>query len=155
MELIEYWLQYEVKANRKVIENLRSDIGGEWEGTQFNRLLAKEGIRHQYSQPNNPQQNSHVERKIAFVNSRVRALLNQYKKIQNIANMPRHLWTDAANYVRYLLIRLTSSVTIPNISSHEHWYGRRPTLKYALIFGQTIYAHNDEYFKRKFAERAS
>jgi hypothetical protein len=154
IQIVEHWHTYEVMANRQVIKNIRTDVGGEWKGESFNELLAMKGIRHQYSQPRNPQQNAHVERKFAFGNSRVRALLHQFKVIQNLNKIPEFLWDTAYHLFRYVTVRITSSNLRPEISAYEHWHGERPSVQHLLVYGQTVYIHDDEHVKRKFIERA-
>jgi hypothetical protein len=154
IKIFEYWFQYEVVASRQVVRNIRTDYGGEWIGDEFNTLLSSKGIKHEYSQPRNPQQNSHVERKFAYINSIARALLHQCQTIQKMNEIPLFLWEDAVKFVQYCVNRLTPSNLNENISAYEHWYGKKPTLKYILTFGQTVYIHNDEHFKRKFTMRS-
>jgi hypothetical protein len=152
--IFEHWFQYEVVSNRQVIRNIRTDYGGEWVGEEFNQLIASKGIRHEFSQPRNPQQNAHVERKFAYINSIGRSLLHQCKVLQKMNEIPTFLWENALKYVQYCVNRLTESNLNKEITSYEHWYGKRPTLKYALTFGQTVYIHDDEQFKRKFTMRS-
>nr|AAX94887.1 retrotransposon protein, putative, Ty1-copia sub-class [Oryza sativa Japonica Group]ABA92936.1 retrotransposon protein, putative, Ty1-copia subclass [Oryza sativa Japonica Group] len=61
------------------IKRVRSDNGGEFKNTQVEEFLDEEGIKHEFSTPYDPPQNSIVERKNRTLIEAARAMLDEYK----------------------------------------------------------------------------
>jgi transposase InsO family protein len=61
------------------IKKIRSDNGSEFKNTQVEEFLEEEGIKHEFSTPYTPQQNSVVERKNRTLIDMARTMLDEYK----------------------------------------------------------------------------
>jgi transposase InsO family protein len=61
------------------IKKVRSDNGTEFKNTQVEEFLDEEGIKHEFSTPYTPQQNSIVERKNRTPIDMARTMLDEYK----------------------------------------------------------------------------
>jgi transposase InsO family protein len=61
------------------IKKIRSDNGTEFKNSQMEGFLEDEGIKHEFSSPYTPQQNSVVERKNRTLVDMARTMLDEYK----------------------------------------------------------------------------
>jgi transposase InsO family protein len=61
------------------IKKIRSDNGTEFKNSQIEGFLEEEGIKHEFSSPYTPQQNSVVERKNRTLLDMARTMLDEYK----------------------------------------------------------------------------
>ena len=71
------------------IKKIRSDNGTEFKNSQIEGFLEEEGIKHEFSSPNTPQQNGVVER----------TMLDEYKTLYQF-------WVEAINTAYYSINRL-------------------------------------------------
>jgi len=85
----------------KKIQVLRSDNGGEFVNKSMQEFLRENGLIHQTSCPNTPQQNGVVERKN-------RKLLEMTRAMIFDAQVPTRVWPEAVATSAYLLNRLPS-----------------------------------------------
>jgi hypothetical protein len=85
------------------IQVFRSDNGKEYFNTILDDFFLKNGIVHQSSCPNTPQQNGVAERKNRHLLEVARALLFSSK-------VPNYLWGDAVLTAAYLINRMPSKV---------------------------------------------
>jgi transposase InsO family protein len=81
------------------IKKIRSDNGAEFKNSQIEGFLEEEGIKHEFSSPYTPQQNSVVERKNRTLLDMARTMLDEYKT-------PNWFWTEAINTACYSIKRL-------------------------------------------------
>jgi transposase InsO family protein len=81
------------------IKKIRSDNGTEFKNSQIERFLEEEGIKHEFSSPNTPQQNGVVERKNRTLLDMERTMLDEYKT-------PSRFWAEAINAACYSINRL-------------------------------------------------
>jgi transposase InsO family protein len=63
------------------IKKIRSDNGTEFKDSQIEGFLEEEGIKHEFSSPNTPQQNGVVERKNRTLLDMARTMLDEYKTL--------------------------------------------------------------------------
>ena len=77
---------------------LRTDNGGEYVSTEFERLLEIEGIRHERTIPKTPQQNGVAERHNRTLVEMVRSMLLDSK-------LPQKFWGEAISTAVYLCNR--------------------------------------------------
>jgi transposase InsO family protein len=61
------------------IKKIKSDNGTEFRNSQIEGFLEEEGIKHEFSSPYTPQQNSVVERKNRTLLDMARTMLDEYR----------------------------------------------------------------------------
>jgi transposase InsO family protein len=66
------------------IKKIRSDNGTEFKNSQIEGFLGEEGIKHEFSSPYTPTQNSVVERKNRTLLDMTRIMLDEYKTSDRI-----------------------------------------------------------------------
>jgi hypothetical protein len=115
----------------KKIKILRSDSGGEYIPKEFKAFLASEGVVHQCSCTEQPQQNGVAERKHRHIQEMARALRLH-------ANLPKVFWAEAANTAVFLINRLPTPL-LDNVSPLEKLHGYPPKYNLLKIFGCTCY----------------
>jgi transposase InsO family protein len=81
------------------VKKIRNDNGSEFQNLQVIEYLEEEGIKHEFSTPYTPQQNSVVERKNRTLINLVRTMLGEYKT-------PEWFWSEAVNTVCHAINRL-------------------------------------------------
>ncbi|CAL9003955.1 unnamed protein product [Prunus brigantina] len=80
------------------VKCVRSDKGGEFTSSEFDRLCEEAGIQRQFSMAYTPQQNGVVERKNRTVVEMAKAMLHGKE-------LPYYLWAEAVHTAVYLLNR--------------------------------------------------
>lgn len=98
---------------------LRSDNGGEYEGTDFRCWLLRRGIRHETTVRYTPQQNGVAERDNRTIVEGARTLLHS-KPFLSL-----QFWAEALNCVVYTLNRSLSS-SHSTVTPKEQCYQRKP-----------------------------
>jgi transposase InsO family protein len=81
------------------IKKIRSDNGTEFKNSQIEGFLEEDGIKHEFSSPYTPQQNSIVERKNRTLLDMARIMLDEYKALDRF-------WAEAINTACYTINRL-------------------------------------------------
>lgn len=89
----------------KQVQVLRSDNGGEYMDSDLQHFLKEQGIVHQTTCSNTPQQNGVAERKNRHLLEVVRASLIE-------AHMPLQYWGEALTSAAYLINRVPSSTIV-------------------------------------------
>jgi hypothetical protein len=106
---------------------IRSDNGTEFKNYTLNDFLSDEGIRHQYSTPYTPQQNSVAERKNWTLMDMARTMLAKFKS-------PYNFWAEAINIACHATNRLYLHKGL-NKTPYEILTGNKPNIKYFRVFG--------------------
>jgi transposase InsO family protein len=78
---------------------IRSDNGSEFKNLQVEEYLEEEGVKHEFSAPYTPQQNSVVERKNRTLIDMARKMLGEFKT-------PERFWSEAVNTACHAINRL-------------------------------------------------
>jgi transposase InsO family protein len=137
--------QYNVK-----VRVLRSDNGGEYLSSEFRQYLEAQGIVHQTTCPDTPQQNGVAERKNRHLLEVVRALLIE-------AHMPLSYWGEALTSAVYLINRIPSSTidfqTPLQVFTEAVIAPIVPNLT-PRVFGCVAYVHLHKHQRSKLAPRA-
>jgi transposase InsO family protein len=92
------WAQNEFELR---IKKIRSDNGAKFKNSQIEGFLEEEGIKHEFSSPYTPQQNSVVERKNRTLLDMARTMLGEYKTLDRF-------WAEAINTACYSINRLVT-----------------------------------------------
>lgn len=114
----------------------RSDNGGEYMSSRFDKYLADRGITHQTTVPYNSHQNGVSERAIRTLTEKARVMMFA-------ANAPLCLWAEAISCAAFLINRLPSR-SINNSIPYKRWHKRLPVLDGLRPFGCLGYAYIPE-----------
>ena len=119
-----YYIENETNLKIKV---LRSDNGREYLNQVLGSFLLDNGIKHETSVPDNPQQNGRAER----VN---RILLDKAKCMLSESGMEKVFWAEAVATSAYLANRMPKKC-LNWKTPEEVWTGQRPDLGNLRVFG--------------------
>ena len=125
---------------QKHIKTIRSDNGPEF--LCLRKFFAHEGIVHQTSCMETPQQNGRVERKHRHILNVARALLFQ-------GNLPKKYWGESVMTATYLINR-TPTAVLKNKTPYELLYGSPLSYENLRVFGTLCYARCISRNKDKF-----
>ena len=81
------------------MKKIRSDNRFEFKNLQVEEYLEEEGIKHEFSAPYTPQQNSVVERKNRTLIDMARTMLGEFKT-------PERFWSEAVNTACHAINRV-------------------------------------------------
>ncbi|CAH9127240.1 unnamed protein product [Cuscuta epithymum] len=127
----------------KRIKCIRTDNGTEF---IFPEFYKRNGIVHQLSCVETPQQNARVERKHQHILQIARALLYQ-------SCLPLIFWADCVMTAVHIINRLPT-VILKNKSPFELLYGIKPDYSHLKVFGSLAYASTLCANRTKFDQRA-
>jgi hypothetical protein len=113
------------------INKIRSDNGTEFKNSQIEGFLEDEGIKHEFSSPYTPQQNSVVEKKNRTLLDMVRTMLDEYKTLDRF-------WAEAINTASYSINRLYLHRILKK-TSYELLTGKKPNVSYFRVFGSKCF----------------
>lgn len=130
----------------KTIQVVRSDNGPEFLSKEIQDFFSTNGIIHQTSCVDTPQQNGRVERKHRHLLNVARALLFQ-------SSLPTRFWEECVCTAAYL-INLTPTSLLSGRSPFDVLFGQPPSYLRLKVFGCLCYAQDRPLIKDKFAERA-
>jgi hypothetical protein len=115
------------------IKKLRSDRGGEYLSTEFDRYLKDQGIKRQLTVHHLPQQ-------IGVAECLNRMLVKHAQAILLGRDMPKFLWAEALNYATWLKNCLPSRATLGK-TPYELVNKSKPNLTLAHKFSTPVYVH--------------
>lgn len=125
------------KESGKRIKCLRTDQGGEFTSSEFNKYCEEFGIKRQLSTPQTPQQNGLAERNNRTVVEATRTMLIQGK-------VAHTFWREAVSTAIYtmnwVLIKKGKDKT-----PYECWTGKTPVVNYFKVFGSKCYIKRSEH----------
>ena len=108
--------------------------------------LEEEGIKHEFSAPYTPQQNSVVERKNRTLIDMVRTMLGEFKT-------PERFWSEAVNTACHAINRGYLHRLLKK-TSYELLTGNKPNVSYFRVFGSKCYILVKKGRNSKFAPKA-
>ncbi|CAI7920829.1 unnamed protein product, partial [Closterium sp. NIES-54] len=117
----------ELECGRK-LKAVRSDRGGEFLGDAVKAWKAEFGIKTQLSVADTPQHNGVVERWHMTMAEGIRTLLVD-------SGLPARLWGEALMWVVWVKNRVIQSALPASITPMEAWYGQKPHVGMARIWG--------------------
>jgi hypothetical protein len=132
--------EFELKINK-----VRSDNGTEFKNTGVEEFLDEEEIKHEFSVPYIPQQNSVVERKNRTLIEVARAMLDEYKT-------PDNYWAEAVNTACHAINCLYLH-KIYNKTAYELLTGNKLKVDYFRVFGCKCFILNKKAKSSKFAHK--
>ena len=135
----------------KSVKSLRSDNGREYVNHDMTKFLTKNGIVHEFTCVDTPQQNGIAERKNRHLLEVVRALLFQM-------SVPKFYWGETVLTAAYLINRLPSRILygLSPVQSLTSFFPSVPILTslQCRIFGCVAFVHIHSQFRGKLDPRA-
>ncbi|KAI5348232.1 hypothetical protein L3X38_001119 [Prunus dulcis] len=132
--MVELQSDYKVKC-------VRSDRGGEFTSSEFNKLCEDARIQRQFSMAYTPQQNGVVERKNRTVVEMAKAMLHEKE-------LPYYLWAEAVHTAVYILNRCPTKA-LRNMTPFEAYSTRKPGVAHLKVFGSVCFVHKPEESRQK------
>jgi Reverse transcriptase (RNA-dependent DNA polymerase)/gag-polypeptide of LTR copia-type/Integrase core domain/GAG-pre-integrase domain/Retrotransposon gag protein len=129
------------------VKQIRTDNGTEFLSKSMQNYFQTNGIIHQRSCVDTPQQNGIVERKHRHLLEIARALRFQ-------ANLPLSFWGECILTAAYLINRLPTKI-LSWKTPYEVIFSKIPNYDHLRIFGCLCYAHNHSRSRKKFDSRAT
>ena len=123
-------LKIHLPADENVVKRLRTDNGGEFVSQDFENVLLKHNIRHEFSAPYSPHQNGTAERNWRTLFEAARCMLIE-------SNLPKHLWTYAVMAASHIRNRMYCQ-RIQDTPYHL-LTGKQPSIKLLHLFGSVSY----------------
>lgn len=129
MQLVRRW----ERQTEKKIKIVRSDRGGEYIGNTLEKWLKDEGIKHEFSNPYEPEQNGNAERLNRTLGEMARTLLSH-------SRLPNQFWNFAYLASAYLYNRLPNALT-GDRTPYELFHKKKPNLSIIRTFGLLAFVH--------------
>jgi len=120
----------------EIVWKVRSDNGKEFTNGLLRTYFRKNGILHETSCVDTPQQNGRVEQKNRHVLNVARALRFQ-------GSLPLKFWGECMPATTYVINRTPKT-------PYEVLHGVKPSYNHIKVFGCLCYAHNHELDRDKF-----
>ena len=114
------------------VERLRSDNGTEFTSSDFQDIILKNKIKHEFSAPASAHQNGTAERSWRSLFEMARCILNESK-------LPKFLWPHAVKTASYIRNRCFNNRI--RKTPLELFTGNRPNLSNMYKFGTTCFAY--------------
>ena len=128
------------------IKKIRTDQGTEFKSNHFEDILLKNNIRHEFSSPYSPHQNSRIERQWRSLFDMVRCLLID-------SNVPIYLWPYAVIMAAYIRNRVFNRRI--GMTPLEAATGERPNLANLRLFGCLCYPYIQKQHRKKLDPHAT
>ena len=128
------------------IDQIRSDYGKKFENSYMESFCTRSGISQEFSAPITPQQNGVVERENKIIQEMARAMLHN-------KDVGRNLWGEAVNTTCHTVNRVYFRPSTKK-TPYELWKGRKPNMKYFIIFRSTCFILKDRENVGKFYSRS-
>lgn len=133
------------KQQNKQIKILRTDNGGEYCSKEFEKFLKNNGIVHQKTNSNTPEQNGMAEIFNRIIVEKAKCLLFD-------ENLDKVFWAEACNTACYLKNRSVASGV--SKTPFEIWTKKKPDVGHLRIFGSTAMVHVPKANRLKWDKKA-
>ena len=130
------------------IKSLKTDGGGEYLSNEFKDYLAEEGIEHQLTFPDSPQQNGVAERYN-------RTLLEGVRSMLHGSGMSRGFWGEAVLCFNYTRNRTLVKGVAGDVTPYEAWTGHKPSVVHLRSFGSQVMIHVPDRRRKKLDPKAT
>lgn len=112
------WKTMIEKSTGRRLKTFRTDNGVEFTSKEFESYLKAEGVRHELTIPNNPEQNG-------VAKCMNRTLVETARSMLVNSNLPCTFWAEAPSTVTYLRNR-SPTKAVSGMTPYEAWTGRKP-----------------------------
>jgi hypothetical protein len=136
----------ENETGRKIV-TFRSDRGGEYLSSEFDRYLKMQGVKHEVSVAKCPEQNGVAERMNRTLMESARSMLSH----SGLSNM---YWAEAISTAVYLRNRLPTAAFKEKTTPYEKWHERKPKVDHLKVFGCVAYSHIADDERKKLDAKA-
>ena len=119
-------------TDSSVVKRLRTDNGGEFVSKEFEAILVKNQIRHEFCAPYSPHQNGTAERNWRTLFGIARSMLIESK-------LPKYLWTYAVMTAAHIRNRMYCQRT--QDTPYHMLTGKQPSISKLHLFGSVCYAN--------------
>ena len=140
------WKTEAEKSLGKSVKTLHTDNGGEFTLAEFEEYLRKEGIKHELTIPNCPEQNGVAERLNRTLVEMVRSMLAD-------SELPKSFWAEALATATYLRNR-SPTKAVEGKTPYEALYGMKPKVQHLRVFGCIAYSHVPKHERLKLHDKA-
>ena len=123
---------YDDSTDSNVVKRLRTDNGGEFVSKEFEAILVKNQIRHEFCAPYSPHQNGTAERNWRTLFGIARSMLIESK-------LPKYLWTYAVMTAAHIRNRMYNQRT--QDTPFHMLTGKQPSISKLHLFGSVCYAN--------------
>lgn len=136
--------------NRKSINTLRTDGGGEYLSTPLKKWLKERGTHHEVTTAHSPKSNGAAERlNRTLMDMAQTMMLTLDPDIRNC------MWVEAVNTANYRRNRVYNNSCKKDMTTFESIHGNPPNLSHLRVFGCAAYVHNTKpRRKNKFGDRS-
>ena len=139
-KLLDLKAMVERSTGRK-LKAIRTDNGGEFTSKELETHLMAEGVRHELTVPNNPEQNGVAERmKQTLVETSRSILVN--------ANLPHKFWAEPLSTATYLCNR-SRTTAVCWMTPHEALTGEKPQVDGLRVFRCQAFVHISKDERKK------
>src|SRR5271169_150048 len=131
LQILKSWLPLVQNQAGTTLINFRTDEGGEYLGETLKTVstfLEEHGITHEQTSPYSSSSNGIAER----IN---RTLMDMVRTMMITSKLPAPFWGEAVHTAAKVRNRLPTSSLGGNISPHEAWFGKAPSLEHLRVFG--------------------
>jgi len=128
------------------VSTIRSDNGSEFVSGPMKRFYGEQGIVHETSCVDTPQQNRKIERKHRHV-------LNVARALRFEAHLSLEFWGECVLNAAHFINRTLTQV-LDGKTPYEALFGKKPSYDRIKDFGCLCYAYNFQRKKDKFGARS-
>ena len=105
---------------------LRTNRGGEYTSTEFEKFLQSAGVCHEMTVPKTPEQNGVAERMNPTLLESVQSMLSG-------ANLPHKFWAEAVSTAVYIRNR-SPTKAVDGMTPFEAWKKKKPSVSHLRVF---------------------
>ena len=145
LEIVQIFCNFALNQFGKQVKVIRSDNALDFDDSECKKFFRKQGIVHQTSCVDRPQQNGRVERKHMNILEMSRSLRLQ-------AGLPLKLWGDCVLTDVYIITRLPTEI-LKNCTPYEKLFKKKLDYSEMKAFGCLAFASNPSRKRDKFSMR--